>query len=216
MKETYFQLTNIRTEAEKIQTIVEKKSKRNRLEYPALLVLDMQRYFLEPESHAFVPSAPAIVPGIMELVTKFQSLDLPVIFTKHINTPQNAGLMAIWWRDLITSDNSLSKLAEPFQPLAEIEIEKSQYDGFLNTELDEILQSNAVTDVIITGVMTHLCCETTARSAFMYGYHVWFPIDGSATYTLDHHIGTVRNLSHGFANVILLEELEQMLSKRAR
>ena len=67
-----------------------------------------------------------------------------------------------------------------------------------------------VTDVVITGVMTHLCCETTARSAFVRGYRVWFPVDGTATFNLDFHLGTLRALAHGFASIPLVRDVAGM------
>ena len=59
----------------------------------ALLVLDMQDYFLISESHAFVPSAPAIVPNVVRLAKAFKERGLPVIYTQHINQPGDAGIV---------------------------------------------------------------------------------------------------------------------------
>lgn len=55
--------------------------------------------------------------------------------------------------------------------------------------------------------MTHLCCETTARSAFIRGFDVFFTIDGTATYNEDFHFGTLYNLAHGFAVPLLIDEI---------
>jgi isochorismate hydrolase len=55
--------------------------------------------------------------------------------------------------------------------------------------------------------MTHLCCETTARSAFVRGFEVFFTIDGTATYNQGFHLGTLVNLSHGFATPVLASEI---------
>jgi isochorismate hydrolase len=55
--------------------------------------------------------------------------------------------------------------------------------------------------------MTHLCCETTARSAFIQGYVVFFVVDGTATYTESFHRGSLLSLSHGFAVPILVDEI---------
>jgi isochorismate hydrolase len=62
----------------------------------ALLILDMQQYFLRESSHAYIPSAQAIIPGINELIKIYSARDLPIIFTRHINSPQNAKMMALW------------------------------------------------------------------------------------------------------------------------
>ena len=180
---------------------------KNRLEIQksALLILDMQDFFHNDKSHAFVPSAKAIIKPIRSLTDLFISNKLPVIITKHINTKANAKQMDAWWRDLLTEDSEFSQIISDFDiPQAELII-KSQYDAFYNTSLHDILQKNNIEQIIITGVMTHLCCETTARSAFVRGYNVFFPIDGTATYNEEFHIATLTNLAHGFANITLTE-----------
>jgi len=57
--------------------------------------------------------------------------------------------------------------------------------------------------------MTHLCCETTARSAFMSGFDVFFTVDGTATYNKTFHLSTLINLAHGFAIPITTKEVIQ-------
>jgi nicotinamidase-related amidase len=59
--------------------------------------------------------------------------------------------------------------------------------------------------------MTDLCCETTAREAFMRGFKVYFIADGTATATEDRHIGTLRSISNGFGEVISSTELKSLL-----
>ena len=86
-------------------------------------------------------------------------------------------------------------------------IEKSQYDAFHQTRLEEMLLERRISQVIVCGVMTHLCCETTARSAFMRGFEVFFAIDGTATYNEAFHRATLLNLAHGFAAPVLIEEI---------
>ena len=177
----------------------------------ALLILDMQKYFLQEASHAFVPSAPAIVPGINKLITTFASEAYPVIITRHLNTLKDAGMMSKWWRDLIKPQSAYShniKLKNPANP---IQINKTQYDAFHHTMLEDILHKLNITQVIICGVMTHLCCETTARSAFMRGFEVFFTVDGTATYNEELHRASLLTLSHGFAVPVLIEELLQVM-----
>ncbi|MDO9131030.1 MAG: isochorismatase family protein, partial [Anaerolineales bacterium] len=67
----------------------------------ALLVLDMQEYFLSEASHAFIPSAPAIIPNIQFMLKVFAAYNRPIYFTRHVNTEENAGMMGKWWKDLI-------------------------------------------------------------------------------------------------------------------
>jgi len=177
------------------------------LQKSALLILDMQEFFLNENSHAFIPSAQAIIKPINSLVKLFTNSNLPIITTKHINTIENAKQMDFWWRDILKEESEFSKIISEFDlPQVELII-KSQYDAFYNTNLNKILQKNNIEQVIITGVMTHLCCETTARSAFVRGYNVFFPIDGTATYNENFHNATLTNLAHGFSSITLIKNL---------
>ena len=88
-----------------------------------------------------------------------------------------------------------------------IVVEKHQYDAFHGTELEKLLRDRGVERVVVTGVATHLCCETTARSAFVRGFEVTFPVDGTATYDEQHHLATLLNLAHGFATATRVGDL---------
>lgn len=211
MKSTYFDDRSIeRVSADLAQQVAEIRPRRLEALRPqtaALLVLDMQRYFLDETSHAFIPSAEAIIPGIRNLIDTFHKQIRPVVYTRHLNTPENAGRMATWWRDLISQESPLSEIDPRFLVDGANVIEKSQYDAFLHTDLEAFLREQRVEQVVITGVMTHLCCETTARSAFMHGFDVFFTIDGTATYNLDLHWASLQNLAHGFAVPVLNHEI---------
>ncbi len=215
MKEKYFTEKNLKKKASKILKEVEKISKIKNLEFnpqnSALLVLDMQKFFLDKNSHAFIPSAPSIIPVINNLIQKYYRKKLPVIFTKHINNLHNALNMKKWWKDLIRENSEFSEIISEIDILKGIIIKKSQYDAFYKTDLEKILKRKGIKQVVITGVMTHLCCETTARSAFIRGFDVFFVIDGSATYNYKFHLSSVLNLSHGFAVPVLSEGIIKKL-----
>ena len=163
----------------------------------ALLVLDMQRYFTEPQSHAFVPSSPAIIDNINSLIRFFSSKKRPIFFSRHIDENQTT-LMNTWWGGSIRREELLSQFSPDIDRSRGQIIEKNTYDFFHETSLDQMLKKNGVKIVVITGVMTHLCCDTTARSAFVKNYQVFFPIDATATYNLSFHMASFFALSHGF------------------
>lgn len=174
--------------------------------HSALLVLDMQSYFLDPASHAYIPSAVAILPGIRALVRAYRRKRLPLVFTRHVNTLQDAGMMSVWWRDRISLDSPLSQITPELDVADSPVILKTQYDAFYKTDLEAILLQAGVVRVLICGVMTHLCCETTARSAFGRDFEVYFLVDGTATYNRDFHQASLLNLAHGFASLLLTGE----------
>jgi bifunctional isochorismate lyase/aryl carrier protein len=211
MKQIYFTSSTITDTAQKMLQQVEAYKRRHIPPFTpqasALLILDMQDYFLEPGSHAFVPSGSAIIPNINALIAAFSGHNLPILFTQQLNTPENAGVLKTWWHDMITAENPLSSITNLFDLSKGTVINKTQYDAFYNTELEGILRSSNVQQVVICGVMTHLCCETTARSAFVHGFEVFFTIDGTASYNQEFHQATLLNLSHGFATPILTSEI---------
>lgn len=175
-------------------------------EASSLLVIDMQKYFLDKNSHAFIPSTSAIIPNIKRLINIFQG-NRPIIFTQHINTQENAGMLKKWWNDIITRKDDLYQLSdEIYSPGAPI-IVKTQYDAFHKTNLKKLLLRYHTKKIVITGVMTNLCCETTARSAFVQGFEVFFVIDGTATQNEAMHKATLLNLAYGFAIPVLTQEI---------
>ncbi len=211
MKEQYFNEDTIELESKYMLDKV-KQFRRKQFFNPsksALLILDMQRYFLDPESHAFIPSVPIILPRIKTLAQQFKNKNLPVITTRHLNSDENAKLMKTWWRDMIREEDPMSQITSDISTYTTII--KHQYDAFYNTTLEKILRDKKVEQIVVTGVMTHLCVESTIRSAFIRGFTVFLPIDTTATYSKEFHLSSLLNLSHGFAIPTLSRDIIQTL-----
>jgi isochorismate hydrolase len=211
-KERYFTLETIQAKSQELlESVADFRKKHSDIRFQpsraALLILDLQEYFLQESSHAFIPSAAAIVPGVLKLLSAFTAAEFPVIATRHVNTSEDAGMMSKWWREMIKSNTAYSQIITNLNSPKIKFIHKTQYDAFFQTTLESTLHQHNVTQVVICGVMTHLCCETTARSAFMRGFEVFFTVDGTATYNEQLHRASLLNLSHGFAIPSLIEEL---------
>lgn len=172
-----------------------------------LLIVDMQEYFLSMESNAFIPSAPAIVSRIKQLMDVCKKYNIPILFTKHINTNSNAKMMKSWWKNIIKKQNPLSEIHNKFNTNNCVIIEKTQYDPFYNTKLEKILLDYKTEQIIACGVMTNLCCETVTRSAFVRGFEPFLPIDMTAAYNYQFHLSTIINLSFGFTIPVLSEQI---------
>jgi bifunctional isochorismate lyase / aryl carrier protein len=169
----------------------------------ALLVIDMQRHFLDGQ---MVPSAPAIIPNINRLIQAFHRANRPVIFTRHLNRKEDAGMMEHWWDGLISPDDPNSMLDERVNLGSSVVINKTQYGAFYKTELEEMLRKDGVTQVVVCGVVTHLCCETTARCAFLRGFSVVFPPDATASYNRQLHLASLLTLCNGFIYPLMVED----------
>jgi isochorismate hydrolase len=173
----------------------------------ALLLLDLQEIFLHPSSHAYLPAAEAILPPLIGVAQAFEHIHQPIYLTQHLNTYGDAQLMSSWWQNLITPAHPLSDIHPDFLPFAKQVIRKTQYDAFYCSPLESLLRQQGITQLVIGGVMTHLCCETTARSAFLRGFSVFFLVDGTATYNEFYHQATLLNLTQGFASPVLCSQV---------
>lgn len=112
-----------------------------------------------------------------------------------------------WWNDIITRDNKNYQLSPALYVSGVPVIIKTQYDAFYKTNLAKLLETQKIKQLVITGVMTNLCCETTARNAFVRGFEIFFVVDGTATQNELMHWATLVNLSYGFAIPVLTEEI---------
>jgi isochorismate hydrolase len=176
-----------------------------------MLVLDMQEYFLNPGFHAYLPASRSIKGEIYRLAGHFCRRSRPVICTRHVNDPRRDIRMAAWWSELLTRDHPGAGFAVPFPPPDSRIMEKSQYDAFLYTDLQDRLRQTGTKQVVICGVMTHLCCESTARSAFMRGFEVFFTVDGTATLNRDFHRAALRTIGHGFSHLVSVQQVEDWM-----
>lgn len=185
-------------------------------ERTALLVIDMQGYFLDPSSHASFPEAEEIMGNVISLVDSFRSSHRPIIFTWHaVRSDEDPGIMRGWWGDVPADKDPLSRIDDRLQPEKDGAIvRKTRYSAFIRTELEGILRGLRADKVVITGVMTHLCCESTARDAFMRDLEVFFVMDATATDHEDLHMGSLRALADGFTIVVTTEEVLSWMEGR--
>ncbi len=213
-KEDYIQVTNLKAKSQEwLKQIGYYSYKIEDWKYvpssSALLVVDMQDFFLSEDSHAFIPASKAITSNVRKLIAAFREAELPVIFTRHsLLENEEPGIMGRWWADVIKEGSELSNISPSLVPLSsEAVIRKTRYNAFYKTGLEDVLKKEKVKSVVVTGVMTHLCCETTAREAFTRDYEVFFVVDGTATQNEELHLSTLRTLSHGFAVPVTTEQI---------
>ena len=81
-------------------------------------------------------------------------------------------------------------------------LDKNRYNAFHGTDLDESLKSIKVEELIITGVLTNCCSETTTRDAFIRDYRVFFVGDATATVNDELHLASLNNLAFGFSHIV--------------
>jgi len=181
----------------------------------ALLCIDLQHTFLDPRGAAFLPAARAVLPRILALRDAFRTANLPVVWTRHAHGPhQRPGSMARHWNWLIRDGTVEARLAPELQPRrGERVLRKRHYSAFHRTPLAHWLAHRHVRTVVVVGVMTHLCVETTARDAFLHDLDVVVPLDACATADETLHLGSLRALANGFGVVPSTAEVLRRLQR---
>jgi ureidoacrylate peracid hydrolase len=165
----------------------------------ALLIVDMQRGFLDPGEAMEVPPAREIVPVIQSLLAVFRAKRLPVVFTEFVyaesvpvligslhpehkpaapGAPRGFGLPSSACLEGTASAETVPDLAP--RP-SEIVVRKRGYDAFAGTSLDGALRARNVTSLVVTGTMTDICVLATVTAALHREYRVTVVDDGVAT-----------------------------------
>ena len=163
----------------------------------ALLVIDMQNYFDS--------IAREIKQNLLKIIEFCQAKGIPVVFTRHGHEylASDGGLLAKWWGDCIMKGSHDWELMPGFKPgPGDLLIDKNRYSAFFKTGLDEILRAKGIEELIITGVMTNCCCETTARDGFVRDFRIFFVADATATANEELHIASLKTLAYGFAHIV--------------
>ncbi|MFH0815885.1 MAG: isochorismatase family protein [Methanobacteriota archaeon] len=182
----------------------------------ALLVIDMQRFFTDSLSHAYIPAVDAILPNVQALIGAYRKRCLPVIFTRHaFLSEEDPGILGKWWRDALLEGDEYAEVDPRVAPdKGELVLRKNRYSAFSNPRLEKKLRGGKIGQIVIAGVMTHLCCETTARDAFMRDFEAYFTVDATATDDEELHCATLQTLSSGFAVPVSTAEVLRIMGER--
>jgi len=113
-----------------------------------------------------------------QLVENFRAAQLPIFHIQHLSTRPGAGFFV--------PDTPGCEIHHSLQPLAgEAHIVKHFPSAFRATDLNQLLQSAGIDELVICGAMSHMCIDTTVRAAFDLGYRCQLIADACATRDLE-------------------------------
>ena len=191
-----------------------------RPEHCALLIVDVQNDFCA-EGGAMhregrdLTLVQRMIPRLEHLLEAARAAGVPRVWIRNVyNTGPNHYLSETWLEQARRRRNGAYvqfPVCEAGQwngdfyrirPLPdEVIVTKHRYGAFESTDLDLILRSRGIRTVIMTGVATNVCVETTARQAFLRDYYVVFLSDCTATYAQAAHDATLYNIDQFFGEV---------------
>jgi nicotinamidase-related amidase len=196
----------------------------------ALVVVDMQRGFLDPGEAMEVPPARAIVPVIRGLLDVFRAKRLPVVFTESVysesapvligrlhpehrpappGAPRGFGLPSSSCLEGTPSADTVPALAPA---PGELVVRKRGYDAFAGTPLDGALRARNVTSLVVTGTMTDICVLATVIAALYREYRVTVVQDGVATLGPEIQRATLDIIGRAYGRVVTGKEVTDEIS----
>ena len=196
----------------------------------ALVVVDMQRGFLDPGETMEVPPAREIVPVIQRLLDVFRAKRLPVVFTEFVysqsvpvlvgslhpeHRPAPPGAPRGFGRPSSSCLEGTAS-AETVPDLAprpdEMVVRKRGYDAFSGTLLDGALRARNVTSLVVTGTMTDICVLATVTAALHRQYRVTLVEDGVATLWPEIQRAALDIIGRAYGRVVTAKEVIDQIS----
>ena len=185
----------------------------------ALINVDMQNCFVE-NSPIAAPEGRALVDRINPLIKTCRTAGVLIIHTSHVIRPDrsNIGVMG----EIIPSENTdMIRKGMPSAELydrlnvadGDVLLDKPRFGSFHGTDLELILRARGIDTIIVSGICTNICCETTAREANVRDFRVFFLTDGTATFAIDDlsaedvQNATCATLGFAFAQLSTVDEM---------
>lgn len=193
--------------------------------HPALIVVDMQngfcvaQGFMDKIGLGYEPSG-AVIQPIARLLDSARAAGIPVFFTRYsLNADySDAGLLLEVFPQILGTGGMVREtwdadVVDALTPLpGEVVLDKTRYSAFYDTDLEERLRALGVDTVIVCGVTTNICVESTVRDAFFRDIRVVVPSDATAAVTPALHEGALEDFRYGFGQVATVEEIGAALA----
>lgn len=188
-------------------------------QWACLLVVDVQNDFVSPlgstaQRGEDVSAAQAMVPRLIRLIEEARRIALPIIYVKTTHgewTDSPSWIYRKSQEKALTTCREGSWGAEFYDGISprldERVVVKHRYSAFINTDLNTVFKAKGIESVLVTGVATNVCVETTARDAYMFDYYVTLVKDGVAAYDARLHESTSENIRRHFGLVASSEEI---------
>jgi nicotinamidase-related amidase len=181
----------------------------------ALLVIDMQRDFLDPGAPIATPGGLDLIPRINRLTARGRALGMPVIFTQEMHRADKSdfGIELEFEPPHCLEGTPGMELAAPLDvvPGDYRILNKRRYDAFLGTDLETLLRARHIENLIVSGVCTDICVASTVQRARNLDFRCFIVRDCVAGTSPERHEAALLCLSHVFGYVVSLADVEKEL-----
>jgi nicotinamidase-related amidase len=159
----------------------------------ALLVIDMLNDFVLEGAPLEVPDTRKVIPAIKREIERARKDGNPVIYICDWHDPDDSEFEKFGWPPHAVRDTKGADVVEDIKPQkGDVVIKKNTYSGFYGTELEKTLKKLGVSDLRLTGCVTHICVMFTASDAVLREYGVSVVADGVAGLAKEDHDAALR------------------------
>ena len=179
----------------------------------ALLIIDMQHDFIDKDAPLYVPNIERNLTKLNKFIHLCREKGFLIVYTRHIFSPQLNPIEASLFPGMkfLQEESKGSTIHDSIAPQStDTVIKKRRYDAFIGTELESLLRTKGVENIIITGTMSNICCESTARTAMMKDFNMLFCSDLTFTHDEKLQKTTLQNISSHFGKVIVSEDIVKL------
>lgn len=192
----------------------------------ALVVIDMQNTFLEKGALTEVPVAREIVPNINRLASTLRSTGGIVAWVQASFKPEGPTAWTSYFNHVTSRDfgkqievatNEKSNSYALWHELDVVEGDlfsvKSRFSAFIGnaSDLPDQLIAHNIDTVIVTGTVTEICCESSARDAMMQNFKTIMVSDANASRSDAEHMAALQVFFQHFGDVYTTEEVINLL-----
>lgn len=160
-----------------------------RTEHMALLVHDMQQYFLAAFAADAAPLAPAVA-NIARLLAHCRARDIPVFYTAQRGNQdrRDRGLQADLWGPGMSATAEHETILAALAPApGDHVLVKHRYSAFQRSNLDTMLRARGRDQLLVTGVYAHIGCAATVTEAFQRDIEAFIAADAVADFSRADH-----------------------------
>jgi ureidoacrylate peracid hydrolase len=196
----------------------------------ALIVIDLQNCFMVEEvASAYVPVAVEIVPAVNKLAAAVRETGGKVFWIRNTVNDEVQKTWSEWFSMMKGNPDQVSRRIKHMKmgsrghqlhPDLVVKPEdetvyKQRFSAFIqgSSGLPEMLRAQGYDTVLITGTVTNVCCESSARDAMMLNFKTIFVSDANAAMTDEEHNATLVSMYSSFADVMDTDYLIKCLRK---
>lgn len=183
----------------------------------AVLVIDMQRDFVDEEAPIKCEGAREIIPEINRLLEYARRKGIPIIYTKEVHRADGIdfGIELEKEPKHCIEGTGGEEIVEELAPKkGDYIVVKRRYSAFLDTDLEILLRGLKVKTLVVTGVATNICVRATVEDAKQKDYHVLVPRECVAATDRDANESNLRDINNFYGEVLPLNELIKILDEK--